>query len=89
MTAHDELKYVIDLIQSHFEFELTDSDTLFFYNGESFTVCLLNSPPEEFFVVEYEDGEDGCAFYPADYSNLDDLVSDMINEIERCIPGTH
>ena len=39
--------------------------------------------PWNFFVIEYGDtGEDGDSFYPDDYDSIEDMISEMIEEIE-------
>lgn len=52
-------------------------------NGEEVSVvCVPIDANDPFFVVEYENGDDGCNFYPSDYENLEDMIQDMIAEVE-------
>lgn len=62
----------------------TEGNKLVFRSQESsFSVCKMGEEsPWNFFVIEYDDGEDGDAFYPEDYINLEDMVEDMVKEIE-------
>ena len=45
-------------------------------------VKMGDSDPWNFFVLEYDDGEDGDGFYPDDFDSIDDLITAMIDEIE-------
>ena len=52
--------------------------------GIPFSVHKMgDQAPWDFIVIEYADtGEDGEAYYPADYDNLENMIADMITEIE-------
>ena len=51
-------------------------------SGISFTVHKMGaSSPWDFLVIDYHDtGEDGDAFYPEDYSSIDDMFKAMLEE---------
>lgn len=64
-------------------FENDDKKTFSIGVDETATiVCLQVNDGEPFFAIEYGSGEDGDSFYPSDYSDINDMIKDMLAEAE-------
>lgn len=87
----DQVKEAIETALSERYQAREKSENNAFHTGKVFhtdqygdvSLCVMgNEEPWNFFVIEYDNGEDGDSFYPSDYDNFEDLVADVISEIE-------
>lgn len=62
-----------------------DGEKIFIIPDGSDTARIvpLQGKEEVFFVIEYGCGDDGDAFFPSDYKNIDDMIDDMLKETKE------
>lgn len=84
MTLKDMKKDVDNKFKEVYRFTESKSDGYVFTTDSdiSFTVHVMGEDePWNFLVIDYHDtGEDGDAFYPDDYSSIDDMFKAMLEE---------